>query len=197
MYMNIFYYSLMLIHSMSAYFNLHSKRTMYMCNIYFYIMSALVWEPDLVVTNTLIYLFTDLFSEKISRKLTKFTIYHHTVCIIALLMNKYDGTIDSNIIKITCIQELSTIPLALFYMGYIPKPIYNLIFSYTFIFVRLICYNYAMYNLYMNDIKMNNNTTIACCLLMNLTNIGVILQMRLVQKLFGGRAAIEYLFRSK
>jgi hypothetical protein len=57
MYMNIFYYSLMLIHSMSTYFDLHSKRTMYMCNIYFYIMSALVWEPDLVVTNSLIYFF--------------------------------------------------------------------------------------------------------------------------------------------
>jgi hypothetical protein len=138
-----------------------------------------------------------LFSEKISGKLTKFTIYHHTVCIIALLMNKYDGTIDSNIIKITCIQELSTIFLALFYMGYIPKPIYNLLFSYTFIFVRLVCYNYAMYNVYMTNINMNNNITIACCIIMNLTNIGVILQMRLVQKLFGVRAAIEYLFRSK
>ena len=119
------------------------------------------------------------------------------MCIIASLMNKFTGAVDSKIIKITCLQELSTIPLGLFYMGYISKPIYNLVFSYTFIFVRLVCYNYGMYSLYLTDDTMNNNTTIACAILMNLTNLGVILKMKLFQKLFAFRPAIDCLLNKQ
>ena len=160
-------------------------------------MAALIWDGDLLVTNSLIYLFTDLFNEKTSKRLNNFTIYHHLMCIIASLMNKFTGAVDSKIIKITCLQELSTIPLGLFYMGYISKPIYNLVFSYTFIFVRLVCYNYGMYSLYLTDDTMNNNTTIACAILMNLTNLGVILKMKLFQKLFAFRPAIDCLLNKQ
>ena len=82
-------------------------------------------------------------------------------------------------------------------MGYLPKPVYNIIFSYSFIFVRLFYYNYATYMAYLADVNIFNRLSTCFYIIMNITNVGIALQMKLVPKLFGWRAAIDYLLHDK
>jgi hypothetical protein len=124
--------------------NLHTKKTIYLLNIYFFIMSALVWKGDGLVNNVLLEFITDLFNDKVSNKLTNFTVFHHTSMIIICLIYKLTNYINVKLIELCMIFEISSIPLSLFYMGYIPKPVYNIVFSYSFIFVRLIYFNYTV-----------------------------------------------------
>jgi hypothetical protein len=114
------------------------------------------------------------------------------ICCILIYLNRF-GIIDNKIIEFGGLQEISTIPLTLFHMGYISKPIYNILFSYSFVFVRLIYYNYLMYCFYLTDSHIFNNITIIFYILMNLTNIGIVWKMKLVQKIFGIRSDIKYL----
>lgn len=145
-------------------------------------MIALIWKGDLLVYNCLIYFTADLFNEYISKKITTFTIYHH-ISYIIIIFNIITGVIDNKIIESSTIQELSTIPLVLYYMGYVPKPICNIIFSYTFIFVRIICYNYFSHNVYLNNTHIFSNMIIIFTMLININNIGIYWKMNLVQKL--------------
>ena len=158
-------------------------------------MSIILWEGDLVIYNCLIYFISDLLSDIISQKLKIFTIYHHTVCCIIIYLNRI-GIMDNKIIELGVLQEISSIPLSLFHMDYISKPVYNILFSYSFIAVRLIYYNYSMYNVYLINGDIFNNITISFYILMNLTNIGIVWKMKLVQKLFAIRPVID-LFSSK
>ena len=159
-------------------------------------MSALVWKGNMLSSNCLIYFMADLTNEVISKKFNFFTLYHHLTSMSLILINKMSSKMDNKIIELGSLQELSTIPLVLFYMGYLPKPIYNLVFSYSFIFVRLIYYNYETYKTYITDGHIFNKLSTSFYILMNITNIGIALQMNLGPKLFAIRPAIEYL-RSK
>ncbi len=125
----------------------------------------------------------DLFNEYISKKINTFTTYHHISCII-IIFNLITCVIDNKIIESSTIQELSTIPLVLYYMGYISKPIYNIIFSYTFIFVRIICYNHLSHNVYLNNTHIFSNMAVIFTMLININNIGIYWKMNIVQKLF-------------
>lgn len=165
--------------------NLHTTKTYYLFHIYFYIMSAHVWKGDGLVNHVLIHFITDLLNEKVSNKLTNFTVFHHTSMIIIFLIYKLTNYINIKLIELCMVYELSTIPLTLFYMGYISKPIYNIIFSYTFIAVRLIYFNYTIYNAYLEDYSMFNTLIIGIYIFLNTMNIGIAWKMKLVQKLFG------------
>jgi hypothetical protein len=159
-------------------------------------MSALVWKGDLLVNHVLLHFIADLFNDKVSNKLTNFTVFHHTSMIIILLIYKLTNYINIKLIELCMIFEISTIPLVLFWMGYIPKPIYNILFSYSFIFVRLIYFNYTIYNAYLEDYSMFNNVIIGFYIFLNTMNIGIAWKMKLVQKLFAIRPVID-LFSSK
>ena len=161
-------------------------------------MSNIFWEGDLVVYNCLIYFITDLLTDIFIKKTQIFYIYHHISCIIVIYLNKTTSLVDNKIIELGVLQELSTISLSLFHMGYISKPVYNIIFPYSFIFVRFIYYNYAIYCALMADRHIFNNVTISFYILMNLTNIGIAWKMKLVQKairpvidLFSSKRAIQ------
>lgn len=193
--MSILYYILTCLHTLCNCFDLHVTKTAYLWHIYFYIMTVTVWRGDIVVYNCLIYFITDLFNDIISKKLKIFTIYHHTICCILIYLNRI-GIVDNTIIELGGLQEMSTIPLILFYMGYISKPIYNILFSYSFISVRLIYYNYLMYNAYLINGDIFNNIVIVFYILMNLTNICITWKMKLISKLFVIRPVID-LFSSK
>ena len=110
-----------------------------------------------------------------------------------LLIILFTDIINVKFGELLAIFELSSIPLILFYMDYISKPIYNLVFSYSFISVRLIYYNYTMYMLYLTDRELFTNTVIGFYTLLNVMNLGIVWKMRLVQKLFAIRPAIDYL----
>ena len=98
---------------------------------------------------------------------------------------------DNKIIELGVLQEISSIPLLLFHMGYISKPVYNILFSYSFIFVRLVYYNYTMYNTYLTNSRIFTNTVIIFYILMNMMNFGIAWKMKLVQKLFGIQALLK------
>jgi hypothetical protein len=172
--------------------NLHTTKTEHLWCIYYFITAALVWKGDLLVYNSFIFLFADLLIDTISKRLKIFTIYHHTLSII-FLINTYTGIVDTKLVELGLIQELSSVPLKLFHMGYISKPIYNLLFSYSFIFIRIICYNYFSYITYLTNRDIFNNSVLVFYTIMNITNIGIIWKMKLVQKLFAIRPAIDYL----
>ena len=155
-------------------------------------MSALVWKGDVLVNHVLIHFTTDLFNDKVSNKLTNFTVFHHTSMIIIFLTYTLTNYINIKLIELCMVYELSTIPLVLFYMGYIPKPIYNIIFSYVFIAVRLIYFNYTIYNAYLEDYSMFNTLIIGIYIFLNTMNIGIAWKMKLVQKLFTIRPVIEF-----
>lgn len=156
-------------------------------------MAPFVWNDDIIPYNSLLYFIGDLINSKISNNLTKFYIFHHTSCILICLITILTGSVDNKIFKLTTIQEVSSVILALFYMGYISKPIYNILFSFSFIFFRLFYYNYAIYDLYLSNKDVFSVVAWCAILLSNIINIGVTWKMRLVQKLFGGWSAIDYL----
>lgn len=156
-------------------------------------MAALVWKGEILNNNCIIYFSTDLLNEIITKRVTSFVKFHHILMIIFMLISKLSNEINSRLIDISLIFELSSIPLSLFYMGYIPKPIYNLLFSYIFIFIRLIYFNYNMYMAYLEDKTLYTNTAIVVYSLLNIMNCGIAWKMNLVPKLFGGRSVIEYL----
>jgi hypothetical protein len=159
-------------------------------------MSALVWKGDLLVNNVLLHFIADLFNDKVSNKLTNFTVFHHTSMIIIFLIYKLTNYINIKLIELSMIFEISSIPLVLFWMGYIPKPVYNIIFSYSFIFVRLFYFNYITYNMYLDDYTMFNNLIIGIYIFLNTMNVGIAWKMKLFQKLFAIRPVID-LFSSK
>ena len=191
--MSTLYYIVTCLNILCNCCNLHTKKTMYLFTVYFDIMASFIWKGDIIINNALIYFFSDLFNEIVSKRITKFTIFHHTLLIIIILNSKLTSIINIKLVEACSIQELSGIILVLFYMGYLPKPLYNLIFSYTFIAVRLIYYNYTMYKLYLEDTSLFNNTVIGFYILLNIMNCGIVWKMRLVQKLFIIRPAIDYL----
>lgn len=156
-------------------------------------MVSFIWRGDVLVNNFLLYFTTDLFNEIIRKRHTPFIIFHHILMIIIMLTSKFTNTFNNKLIDMTTIFELSSIPLVLFYMGYISKPIYNLLFSYTFILMRLMYFNYIIYNAYLTNRWLFTNTTILFYILVNIMNCGIAWKMRLVQKLFGIRPAIDYL----
>jgi len=173
--------------------NLHTIKTSQLWNIYIYVMVSFVWRGDLLLYNLLVYFIVDLINAVISKKLKIFTIYHHVLCIISLYLSINMGIIDRKIFEIGAIQEIPTIPLSLFHTEHISKPVNNILFSYSFIFIRLIYYNYAMYCAWVTDRHIFNNYAITAYILMNLTNIGIAWKMKLIQKLFAIRPAIDYL----
>lgn len=195
--MSLVYYIVTCLNTLCHYFNLHTKKTVFIWNIYFYIMTPFVWSDDIIPYNTLLYFIVDLINEKISNNLTKFYIFHHTSCILICLITILTGSVDNKIFKLTTIQEVSSIVLSLFYMGYISKPIYNILFSFSFISFRLFYYNYTICSLYLSNKDVFSVVAWGAILLSNIINCGIVWKMRLVQKLFGGRAAIEYLFPRK
>ena len=194
--MSLLYYTVTALNILCNCCNLHTKNTMYLPHLYFFTMMSFIWKGDLLINNFLIYFITDLFNEKISKRLTNFSIFHHTLMIIFMIMSKLTNTPNSKYIDLSAIFEVSSIPLVLFYMGYIPKPIYNILFSYSFIFFRLIYPNYEAYKLYLTDSAMVTNIDILSYMLLNIMNSGIALQMKLVPKLFGFRPVIE-LFSNK
>jgi hypothetical protein len=191
--MNALYYIVTCLNILCNCCNLHTKKTMYLLHLYFYIMSALVWKGDIFIYNCLIYFTADLFNESISKRLTTFNLFHHILMLIMLLLTGFTNIINVKCAETLAIYEISSIPLVLFYMGYLPKPLYNLIFSYTFIAVRLIYYNYIMYTTYLIDKTLFTNTVIGFYILLNIMNCGIAWKMKLVQKLFIIRPAIDYL----
>ena len=173
--------------------NLHSKKTMFLFHVYFYIMAALVWKGEILNNNCIIFFSTDLLNEIITKRVTSFLKFHHILMIIFMLISKLSNEINSRLIDISLIFELSSIPLSLFYMGYIPKPIYNLLFSYSFIFIRLVYFNYNMYMAYLEDKNLYTNTAIVVYSFLNIMNCGIAWKMKLFSKLFAVRPAIDYL----
>lgn len=157
-------------------------------------MAPFVWNDDIIPYNSLLYFIADLINYKISNNLTKFYIFHHTSCILICLITILTGSVDNKIFKLTTIQEVSSVIMALFYMGYISKPIYNILFSFSFISFRLFYYNYAIYGLYLSNKDVFSVVAWGAILLSNIINFGITWKMRLVQKLFGGWSAIDYLY---
>ena len=195
--MDIIYYSVTTINTLCHYFNLHTKKTLYLWNIYFYIMAPFVWNDDIIPYNSLLYFIADLVNDKLLKRLTKFTMFHHISCILICLLTVLSNIIDNKISKLTTIQEVSSIVLALFYMEYLPKPIYNILFSFSFISFRLFYYNYTIYCLYLSNKDIFSLMAWGAILLSNVINCGIAWKMKLVPKLFGIRAAIDYLLNKR
>jgi hypothetical protein len=191
--MSLGYYIATCLNTLCHLSNLHTIKTSQLWNIYIYVMVSFVWRGDLLLYNLLVYFIVDLINAVISKKLKIFTIYHHVLCIISIYLSINMGIIDRKLFEIGAIQEIPTIPLSLFHTEYISKPVNNILFSYSFIFIRLIYYNYAMYSAWVTDRHIFNNYAITAYILMNLTNIGIAWKMKLVQKLFAIRPAIDYL----
>ena len=157
-------------------------------------MAALIWKGEILNNNCIIFFSTDLLNEIITKRVTSFLKFHHILMIIFMLISKLTIAINSRLVDISAIFELSSIPLSLFYMGYIPKPIYNLLFSYSFIFIRLVYFNYNMYIAYLEDKTLYTNTAIVVYSFLNIMNCGIAWKMKLFQKLFGIRSDIKCLY---
>jgi hypothetical protein len=180
-----------LVNTLCHYKRLHTKKTEYIWSIYFYILMIYWWKTEMVKHNLSIYFILDAYNEVINNKLTRFTIFHHLLGIILNMLSLFKNAFHDREIDLISLYEISSIPLMLFYMGYISKPIYNILFSYSFIFVRLIYFNYGMYNLYLTNGGVLSNTTTAFLILLNIMNCGITWKMKLVQKLFGIRPFIQ------
>ena len=152
------------------------------------------WKTEMVNYNSSIYFILDAYNDVINNRLTRFTIFHHLMAIILNMLSLFKNAFHNRAIDLISLYEISTIPLALFEMGHISKPIYNILFSYSFIFVRLFYFNYEMYKLYLTDSESINNTTAVSFFVVNIMNCGIAWKMKLVQKLFTIRPAIEYLY---
>ena len=150
-------------------------------------MAALVWKGEILNNNCIIFFSTDLLNEIITKRVTSFLKFHHILMIIFLLISKLTNALNSRLVDISLIFELSSIPLVLFYMGYLPKHIYNLVFSYSFIFIRFIYFNYNMYMAYLEDKTLYTNTAIVVYSLVNIMNCGIAWKMKLFSKLFAVR----------
>ena len=157
-------------------------------------MAPFVWNDDIIPYNSLLYFIGDFINDKLLKRLTNFTIFHHISCILICLSTIINNIVDNKIFKLTTIQEVSNIILSLFYMGYISKPIYNILFSFSFIFFRLFYFNYSIYSLYLSNKDVFSVVAWCAILLSNIINCGITWKMRLVQKLFAIRSAIDYLY---
>ena len=134
-------------------------------------MSSLVWRGDLLINRFLMHFTTDLLNDIISKRVTTFTRFHHTLMIIFMLMSKLTGMPDSKLIDLSAIFELSSIPLVLFYM--------------------------YMYKAYLTDKSLFNNYSLTSFLILNIMNCGIAWKMKLVQKLFGIRPVIDLFYNKQ
>jgi len=170
---------------------LHRKKTEYIWNIYFYILVIYWWKTEMIPYNSVLFFILEAHNEAINNKLTRFTIFHHSFGIILNMFAILKNPFHRRVMDLACFVEISSISLSLFHMGYISKSVYNTLFSYSFIFVRLFYFNYEMYKLYLTDSESINNTTIIFSALLNIMNCGIAWKMKLVQKLFGIRPFIQ------
>ena len=185
-----------LLNTLCHHVGLHKTKTENIWHIYFYILMICWWKTDIVRYNSSVFFIMDVYNYIITNKLTRFTIFHHSLSLILNIFSIIKNPFHRRAVDLVCFYEISTIPLALFEMGYISKPIYNIIFSYSFIFIRLIYFNHEMYKLYLTEGESINNTTIIFSILLNIMNCGIAWKMKLVQKLFAIRPAIQNCFTS-
>ena len=193
--MDYLFLSISIANTLGHHTGLHRIKTEYIWHVYFYILMIYVWKTEMFPYNSSIFFIFDLYNHMIKNKLGLFIILHHSFVLLQNVVSIFKNPFDMRAIHITSLFEISSIPIALFHMGYISKPIYNILYSYSFIFVRLLYFNHEMYKLYMTDSESINNTTIFFLIIFNFMNCGIAWKMKLVPKLFGWRPAIQSFFR--
>ena len=185
-----------LLNTLCHHAGLHKKKTEYIWNIYFYILVTYWWKTEIVPLNSIIYFILDIYNCILNNTLSRFYIFHHSLAILISMINIFIKPWHERLVDLVCCYEISSIPLMLFYSGYISKPVYNLVFSYSFLFIRLFYFNHQLYKEYLINTDIMNNYTIIFMTILNIMNCGIAWKMKLVQKLFAIRPVID-LFSNK
>ena len=193
--MDYLFLSTSIANTLGHHTGLHRIKTEYIWHVYFYILTIYVWKTEMLPYNSSIFFIFDLYNHMLKNKLGIFTIFHHSLAVLLNVVSIFKNPFHRRAMDIASLYEISSIPIALFHMGYISKPIYNILFSYSFIFIRLFYFNHEMYKLYMTDSESINNTTIIFSIILNIMNCGIVWKMKIVPKLFGWLPAIQNYFR--
>ena len=159
----------------------HEKSLSLFFHLYFCIMSSFVYENlDLIECST-IYFISDSLINIYFKIFKTFNMFHHIFVLILLYYHEY---LNKDIINLTGIQEVSTIVLCLIDLKIINKQVFEILFPITFVICRIIIFNYRVsyyiYNNYTNIDYINY----VILLLLNTMNIGIIIKMRLLQKIY-------------
>jgi hypothetical protein len=148
-------------------------------HLYFCVYSSFVYKDNDLIECSFIYFIADSILNIYFNTFKTFNKFHH---IFALTLLTFHSHLDKNIINYTGMHEFSTIILCLIDLNLINKNTFEKLFPISFIMCRIVIYNYYVY-IYLQH-NYINIPTIAALGLLNIMNIGIILKMRLIQKVF-------------
>ena len=148
-------------------------------HLYFCVYSSFVYKDRDLIECSFIYFIADSILNMYFNTFKKFNKFHHIFALTLLTFHKH---LDKNIINYTGMHEFSTIILCLIDLNLINKNTFEKLFPFSFIMCRLVIYNYYVY-MYIVDNCINIPTTTAL-ILINIMNVGIMIKMRLVQKVF-------------
>lgn len=150
-------------------------------HLYFCIFASFILKDDDLIYCSYIYFIYDSILNSFYKTFKTFNKYHHLFAMVILLNNKY---LEQNLINAAGILEVSTIVLCLIDLNLISKKTFDILFPSSFIFFRLVVFNFYVFDYLLKttfDINIFNYIVI---LLLNIMNIGIVIKMKLVQKLF-------------
>jgi len=173
-FVNIFYYT---------YFNykvVHEKGISLFYHLYFCVLATFVYKNSDLIECSVIYFISDSLLNIYFNTFRTFNKYHHLFILTLLYFNEY---LNKDIINYAGMHEFSTILLCLIDMKLIKKNVFDILFPISFIMCRLVIFNwYVLYYIYYNMEQMNTFTYIILILL-NTMNFGIVIKMKLTNKI--------------
>ena len=149
-------------------------------HLYFCILSTFVYKDDDLIHCAFIYFTADSVVNIYFNTFKTFNKFHHLFVIILLLCHE---NLDKDITNYSGMHEFSTIILCLIDLKLISKLTFEKIFPLSFIMCRLIIFNYYVCTHIFNNFKGINTLTMVVVFMLNIMNIGIVIKMRLVQKI--------------
>jgi hypothetical protein len=144
-------------------------------------MSSFVYKNNDLIECSAIYFISDSLINIYFRIFKTFNMFHHVFVLILLYYHKY---LDMNIINLTGIHEITTIFLCLIDLKIINKQVFDILFPISFVLCRIIIFNFHV-SFYVYDNYLNiNYINYVILLLLNSMNIGIIIKMKLLQKIY-------------
>lgn len=158
-------------------------------HIYFSYMASFIWKDYVNFYLCLLYFSSDILFLKYFNKLSTFTFYHHTICILNFLLHFLDFSKSHiEMYNLISYMEYSTIILSLYNKNIISKDIFNAFFPIIFITSRFGLFNYVILSK-----NYNNLLLYFMLILLNIMNIGIALKMNLFRKALISLTKIHYI----
>ena len=159
--------------------NSSGGRTMYF-HLYFMLCISFLWRDEEVVIGAYIYFIIDLLFQYLNKTCSTFTMVHHLFTIFVLLNSEYLFKFDGFFNLIT-INEVSTIIICLYDLGFISKRIFYLTYPITFVILRLFVFNLKF--LLMIEKHENVEFVIVLWVIFLVLNLGITIHLRLINKI--------------